>query len=176
MLLLYIFLMVMLFSLIPYLKIITKRASAAAGMKRACEASGGKFVTTNPFWYIGLTDAKKCDAHILKDGRIISVKIIGFFSTNTVVDLRSAEEYATNILKKNFDDPSPELCKPKKKAPYDFSYKLPEEWKKLPKARIILVADPYPIKLYSEGEEVKIGSQLSEGELYDVESFIKLFV
>ena len=153
----------------------TKRASTAAALKRACEHAGCKFIPTTPFWYMGTVDSKRCDIHILKDQKVISVKIVGFFSSNTVFRIIDEKSYGINELKKNFSDPSCELCKTKPKTPYDFKYKLPDDWKSLPKAKIILISDPFPVKLYINDEEAQIGDRCKEGELFDITSFLKLF-
>ena len=180
MLLLYIFALVMIFSAVPVLISMTKKASAAAAMKRIIEKRGGKIIPVNPFWYVGSINGKNCDFHVVFDKRLISVKVVSFITANTLVDFIDETTYGIKTLRTekgvNKDKVTYNKCK---KKPYNFKYRIPEEYSKLPKARVILINEPYPARVtVSENgfyKDVHQGEALPEGELYKVNGFINLF-
>lgn len=180
MLLLYIFILVMIFSAIPLVGVMTKRASAAATMKRALEKQGCRVIPTRAFWYMGTVDGKKCDLHVYYDGRVISVKTVGFFTKNVILNFIDKTSYSIKELKggKTYD-PDKLRYKIKKKSPYDFSASLPDELSGKKHARVILVFDPFPLKITkTEGGisyDLEVGDETGEGELYTTASFIELF-
>ena len=172
MLLLYIFILVMLFSLTPYVIAITKKASACAAMRRAIEYSGGRLAPTKPLWYIGNPSKRECDLHILNGEGVISVKVIGFFLPGGVLNFKDSEHYEIATVKKGKEN---ELkLAEKKKQPYDFGYKMPDEWKKLPHARVILITDPYPYKITKQNEPISIGDDTGEGQIYTTTALAEL--
>ena len=181
MLALYLIFIVFVFSLIPLLFTLTKRGSACMAMKKAIEREGGKVVPTSSLWYVGNIAKQKCDLHIYFDGRVISVKIIGFYTKNIMLNFISPDSYSIKELHTFKTVKASEVVlNKKKKKPYDFRHGLSEEGKKLPQAKIILIADPYPLMVSvstdgGERREINIGSSTPEGELYTVNSFIKLF-
>lgn len=178
MLLLYIFLLVMLFSSIPYLILFTRRSATAAELKRAIDRAGYKFRSVGAFWCMDTVDGKHASFYILKDGRVISVKVIGFMSSGIALDFKDKNSYGIKKLAASESEPAPDTYKTKKKSPYDFKAKMPEEWKRLPYAKIILVMDPYPAKLTrstANGKKnIKPGDDTGEGELHNISSFLEL--
>lgn len=180
MLFLYIFALVMLFSSVPLLIIVTKKASEGATMRRAIEQAGGKFIPTRMFWYIGYLESPKCDFHVVYDGRIISAKVISLMSSRVFLNFIDKTSFEIKTLSKSesLNVTTVNYSKKKKKA-YDFKYKLPEEYAKLPQARIMLMNAPLPAKITKtvNGERVTLvrGDNTGEGELYETHDFIELF-
>lgn len=180
MLLLYIFAIVMIFSAVPYLISITKKASEGATMKRAIEQAGGKFIPTNSFWYMGSINKEKCDFHVVFDNRVISVKVISLFSQNTVINFIDELSYEICVFDpKKKNDSGLFNFKRKTKKKYNFSYALPEKYAKLPKASLILMNTPNPLKIFKttngERKEIFVSETAPEGEIYTTYSFIQLF-
>ena len=180
MLFFYIFALVMIFSLVPVLIMMTKKASEGATMRRAIEQAGGKFIPAHTFWYVSTVEKSNCDFHVLYDGRIISVKVISVFSSRTFVNFVDKNTYEIKVLSKSESLNSPSVTySKKKKKPYNFKYKLPEEYSKLPQARILLMNTPLPARITRtvDGERVDLGrgDRTGEGELYETHDFIELF-
>lgn len=180
MLLLYIFVLVMIFSSLPLLVTVTKKASEGATMRRAIEQAGGKFIPTHTFWYVGSVEKEKCDFHVLYDGRIISVKVISLMSSRVFLNFVDKSTYEIKTLGKTDSLSNPDVSySKKKKKPYDFKYKLPSEYEKLPRARVILMNSPLPARITKtrggERAELKRGDNTGEGELYETHDFIELF-
>ena len=180
MLLLYIFIMVMIFSSAPMIIKITKKASHGATLKRSIEQAGGKFIPTNAFWYMGSIDGKKCDFHVVFDKRLISVKVIGLLASNTLISFVDKCSYEIKTLnsQSQVDKNSVSYSK-KKKKPYDFKFGIPEEYKKLPQARIIMTTPPAPIRVsLTDGAgrtDISVGDKTPEGEYYTADAFAELF-
>ncbi len=180
MLLLYIFVLVMIFSSLPLLITITKKGSEGAAMRRAIEQAGGKLIPTRTFWYVSDIGNPNCDFHVLYDGRIISVRVISLMSSRVFLNFvdKSTYEIKTFGKKDSLNTPNVNYTK-KKKKPYNFKYKLPEEYRKLPQARVILLNTPLPAKITRSvgGERVELsrGSNTGEGEIYETHDFIELF-
>lgn len=180
MLFLYIFVLVMIFSSVPLLITITKKASEGAAMRRAIEQAGGKFIPTHIFWYVSAPEKSKCDFHVLFDGRIISAKVISLMSSRVFLNFIDKCSYEIKALGKSESLNSPSVTySKKKKKPYDFKYKLPEEYKALPQARVILMNAPLPARITrtkgGDRVELKRGDSTGEGELYETHDFIELF-
>ena len=178
MLFLYIFALVMIFSSVPLLITVTKKASEGATMRRAVEQAGGKFIPTHIFWYVGTVEKSKCDFHVIYDGRVISVKVISLMSSRVFLNFIDKTSYEIKALGKtdSLNNPNVSYSK-KKKKPYDFKYKLPEEYEKLPKARVILMNSPLPARITRgvERQDLKRGDSTGEGEPYETHDFIELF-
>lgn len=180
MLLLYIFILVMIFSSVPLLVLITKKASEGATMRRAIEQAGGKFIPTHVFWYVGTVESEKCDFHVLYDGKIISAKVISLMSSRVFLNFidKTSFEIKTFGKTESLNVTDVNYSKKKKKA-YNFKYKLPEEYSKLPQARVVLMNAPLPAKITKtvNGERVELarGNNTGEGELYETHDFIELF-
>ena len=178
MLLLYIFLLVLLFSSVPYLVLMIRRGRAAAELRERLHRAGCEFFGRG-IWYMGGIDGRRAEFCVRFDGRVISVKVIGFLSAGTAVHFESPESYLMKALKPNETDAPLSAYKRHKKKPYDFTSVIPKEWSSLPTARVILVMDPYPEKLtrpIPSGEKrLSIGDNAGEGELYDAPSFAGLF-
>ena len=178
MLLLYIFLLVLMFSSVPYLVLMVKRGRIAAEMRETLDRLGCRF-NGRGVWYMGGIDGRRAEFAVLYDNRVISVKVIGFLSAGTAVHLESETSYLIRKLKPSESDAPLSEYKRHRKKPYDFTAPIPREWSGLPTAKVILVMDPYPEKLTRpapNGEKkVSIGDSIGEGELYDARSFLKLF-
>ena len=180
MLLLYIFIIVMLFSSVPFLIAITKKASEGATMLRAIEQAGGKFIPTHTFWYLGAIEKSKCDFHVIYDGRIISAKVISLFSSRVFINFIDSTSYEIKTFGKNesVNVTKVNYLKKSKKA-YDFKYKIPDEYKSLPHARVILLNNPIPSRITKTKDDsrigISIGDNTGEGELYELHDFIGLF-
>ena len=180
MLLLYIFILVMIFSSVPLLILITKKASEGATMRRAIEQAGGKFIPARLFWYVGSLESAKCDFHVLYDGKIISAKVISLMSSRVFLNFVDKTSYEIKTFGKtdSLNVTGVDYAKKKKKA-YDFKYKLPEEYKKLPQARVMLMNAPLPARISKtvNGERIILsrGDNTGEGELYETHDFIELF-
>ena len=170
----------MVFSLTPYVVTMTKKASICAAMRLDIEQKGGKFVPTSPLWYISSPKKEKCDFHVFYDDRVISAKILTFYSAKTVLNFIDKKnlEYATFTKKQNAESPDLKFTKIQKN-PYDFKFKLPDEWKKLPHANVILIPYPFPEKItLSDGsfkKPLSVAYNTGEGELYSIEAFKNLF-
>ena len=180
MLLLYIFILVMLFSSVPYLIRITKNASSVSEMRRQLESEGCKLKTVSPFWYMGTIDGRRADFHVLCEGKVISVKVVSFMSSGIALNFSGKDSYSIKKLKPSETDADISTYKVKKKAPYDFKAGLPSEWAGLPSAKVIMILDPYPTKITRTGKDGKarvldIADSTGEGELYSLLSFIELF-
>ena len=178
MLLLYIFLIVLLFSSVPYIVLLAKRSGAAAEIRNALNRSGCEF-RCHGIWYMAGIEGRRADFHVLRGNRVIAVKVIGFLSAGTALHLESPTEYRIKKLKPSETDAPISTYKKQKKHPYDFKAGLPSEWSGLPMAKVILVMDPYPAKLTRSapsGEiRLHVGDDAGEAELYDTVSFIGLF-
>ncbi len=180
MLLIYIFILVMIFSSVPLLITITKKASEGAAMRRAIEQAGGKFIPTHLFWYVGSVEKSKCDFHVLYDGRLISVKVISLLSSRVLLNFISPSEYEIKTVGKSesINDTNVTYNK-KNKKPYDFKVGIPEELRSLPQARVILMNTPLPARITktvnSQRTELSTGANTGEGELYELHDFIELF-
>ena len=180
MLLIYIFIIVMIFSAVPPLILMTKKASEGATMKRAIERAGGKFIPTNSLWYMGSINKEKCDFHVVLDNKVISVKVISLFSSNTVINFIDESSYGICVLDpKKKNNPGIYSFKKKTKKKYDFSYALPEKYAKLPKASVLLMNTPNPLKIFKADDkgrhELSVSDRAPEGEIYTTYSFIQLF-
>lgn len=179
MLLLYIFILVMLFSSIPYIKAMTKKASNGATMRRMLEGRGVRFIPTNVFWYMGSVSGKRCDFVCIKDGRAIAVKVISFISSNVFLEFIDERHYGIKTVRKEAVDKDSLVYKTAKKRPYDFESALPREAAGLPLAKVILVTEPIPSRITlrdgTASVDVHTGDNLPEGEYYTEESFIRLF-
>lgn len=180
MLLLYIFILVMLFSSVPYLVAMTKKASAATAFKRALEQAGCKFIPVNPIWYMGSISGKNCDFYIIFDGRVIAVKIISFISSNVFLEFTDEKSYRIKTVRSKTElDASSVILKNCKKHAYDFKAKLPKEASGLPLAKVILINDPLPVRVTLKDDDrsadVHPGDKLPEGDYHTVDSFIYLF-
>lgn len=180
MLLIYIFILVMIFSSVPLLITITKKASEGATMRRAIEQAGGKFIPTHLFWYVGTVEKASCDFHVLYDGRIISVKVVSLLSPRVFLSFKDSTSYEIKTFSKNESINEANVTYTKKnKRPYDFKKGLSEEYKSLPQAHVILLNTPLPARISRtvDGEKVALncGDNTGEGELYEVHDFIELF-
>ena len=181
MLFLYILIPILLISILPLIGILTRRASACITMKNAIEREGGVVVPTHKLWFIGNIEKEKCDLHVYFDGRVISAKIIGFYTKNIYLSFISPECYGIKeISKAKAARCGKVVPAKKKKKPYDFKAGLTDEGRRLPQARIILIADPYPHKITKIGKDgsqkvLHNGSETGEGELYNINAFLKLF-
>lgn len=180
MLLLYIFIIVMLFSSVPYLVAMTKKASAAANIKRALEQAGCKFIPVNPIWYMGSISGKYFDFYIIFDSRVIAVKMISFISSNVFLEFINKKSYSVKTVKRKTEvDAASVILKTCKKRPYDFKSKLPKEAAGLPLAKIILINDPLPLKVTFKDEDRSVdvhpGDRLPEGDYHTTDSFLYLF-
>jgi hypothetical protein len=178
MLLLYIFIMVLMFSSVPYLVLMVKRGRTAAHMRQTFDRLGCEFHGKG-IWYMGGIDGKRADFCVVFDEHVISVKVIGFLSAGTAVHFESATSYLTRNLKPSESDAPLQSYKKHKKKPYDFSAPIPSHLSGLPVAKVVLIMDPYPEKLTrptpSGAKKLNIRESTGEGELYDVASFLKLF-
>ena len=178
MLLLYIFLLVLMFSSVPYLVLLAKRGRTAANIREQLDRIGAKFYARG-IWYMGGIDGKRADFCVVYGGRVISVKVIGFLSAGTAVHFESDTSYLIKKMKPSESNPPLSAYKRHSKRQYDFSSVIPAEFSSLPKAKVILVMDPYPEKLTrstTSGEKkLRSGDNTGEGELYDAPAFIKLF-
>ena len=149
-------------------------------MRRAIERAGGKFIPTHFFWYLGSVDKERCDFHVVYKNRVISVKVISLISSRVFLNFvdKSTYEIKTFGKTESFNDATKTYTK-KKKKPYDFSFKRPKEYEKLPQARIILSNHPLPAKATKtvDGERVTLlrGANTGEGEFYRTSDFVKLF-
>lgn len=180
MLLLYIFILVMIFSCVPLLITVTKKASEGATMRRAIEQAGGKFIPTHLFWYVGAVEKTKCDFHVLYDGRLVSVKVISMLSSRVLLNFIDKETYEIKTLGKGASINEENITySKKKKKPYDFKAGIPEEYKSLKQARVILMNTPVPARITKtvNGDRVNLsrGDNTGEGELYELHDFIELF-
>ena len=181
MLFLYIFVLVMLFSSVPMLFLLTKKASEGATMRRAIEQAGGKFIPTHTFWYVGSLEKDKCDFHVIYDKRVISVKVISLLSSRVFLNFVDKTSYEIKTFKKGETFSVKEGVKYtlKKKKTFNFNYKRPEKFGKLPQARVLLMNHPLPARITKTvGTERVIlsrGDNAGEGELYETHDFIELF-
>ena len=180
MLLIYIFAIVMIFSAVPPLVSMTKKASEGAAMRHAIERAGGKFIPTHTFWYMGAIDSEKCDFHVIFDNIVISVKVISLFSSNTIINFIDESSYEICVLNpKKKNDSRMFDFKKKNKKKYNFTYSLPEQYSKLPKASVLLMNTPNPLKTFQtkngQRQEIFVSDRTCEGELYRTHSFIQLF-
>ncbi len=180
MLLLYIFILVMLFSSVPYLVAMTKKASAAATVKRALEQAGCKFIPVNPIWYMGSISGKYCDFYIIFDGRVIAVKMISFISSNVFLEFKDEKSFGIMTVRNKTElDASSVILKTCKKRAYNFKAKLPKEASGLPLAKVILINDPLPVRVTlnddDRSSDVHPGDKLPEGEYHTINSFLYLF-
>ena len=170
----------MLFSTVPYIVAMTKKASAGAAMKRALEQMGCKFIPTNALWYMGSISGKKCDFYIIYDKKVIAVKVVSFIFANTFLRFIDSTTYAYAEIrnKSKVDASSVELKKHKKKA-YDFKSSLPKSAEGLPMARVILITDPTPAQVTRETSDgtrvLHPGDKTPEGDYHTKDSFIYLF-
>lgn len=180
MLLLYIFIIVMIFSSVPHVITLTRRAASMAAVRRVCERAGFRLKINTPLWYTGTIRGKKCSFQLISDDRIIAVKVIGFLSGNTLLNFIDHRSYsATTVKAKESTLPSPSSYKVYKKEPYDFKWRLSEEERRLPLARVILISDPYPIKITCSSKdgfrEIHPSDEIGEGEIHSIPSFTALF-
>ena len=180
MLLLYIFILVMIFSAVPLLISMTKKASEGATMKRAIEQRGGKFIPTHAIWYMGEVNSERCDFHVVFDNRVISVKVISLLSSNVLLNFIDKENYGIKTLSaKLTENKDSVIYENKKKKPYDFKHGLKPEYSKLPHASVILLNEPRPLRISRATDDgiidLHTGDQTGEGELYTTHSFIELF-
>ena len=179
--LLYIFVLVMLFIFVPLLFLITKKASEGATMRRAIEKAGGKFIPTHKLWYLGSLENERCDFHVIYDKRVISVKVISLLSKRVFINFIDKTSYEIKTLGKteSFDAKGGAKYTKKTKNPFNFNYKRPAEYGKLPQARVLLMNQPLPARITKTvGAERVIlsrGDNTGEGELYKTHDFIELF-
>ena len=179
MLLIYIFIIVMIFSLVPVIVNITKKASEGATMRHNIEKAGGIFIPTHTFWYMGAIDSKKCDFHVIYDKRVISVKVISFLYQNVSVNFIDDVSYEIGTVDRKKSGKSKNKLRKKAKKPYDFRASLKNEYSSLPSARIILFNTPTPAKVtrVQNGitRDLNYSESTGEGELYNTYGFIRLF-
>ena len=180
MLLLYIFILVMLFSSVPYLVSMTKKASAAANIKRALEQAGCKFIPVNPIWYMGSISGKNCDFYIIFDSKVIAVKMVSFISSNVFLEFVDKKSYRIKTVRSKTElDASSVILKTCKKRTYDFKSKLPKEAIGLPLAKVILINDPLPamVTIADDNRSVVVhpGDRIPEGDYHTIDSFLYLF-
>ena len=178
---LYILLIIVLFSTLPLVFLITKKASEGGALRRAVVKAGGTFIPTHRFWYLGSQEKAKCDFHVVYGKRIISVKVISLVAKRTFINFVNKTTYEIKVLGKSesFEDAEKRKFSVKKKKPYDFGFKRPENYGKLPQARVILLNHPLPAKVTktvgAERITLSRGADTGEGELYKTNEFIKLF-
>ena len=179
MLLLYIFILVMIFSAVPYVKITAGKAKRGGELCRRLKAEGCRFIPLTPLWYIGSPSGKHADFVVIYGGRAIAVKVIGFATANTLFEFIDSTHYAIATVKGKSAELDKVRFAEKKKKPYDFTSKLPKEAAGLPLAKVILLNSPHPIsiKLKDKNSSLDInpGDKLPEGEFYTETSFIGLF-
>lgn len=180
MLLIYIFAIVLIFSLVPYVISMTKKASAAASMKRTLESRGCKIIPTGPLWYMGTVTGKKCDFYVIFDKRVIAVKIVTFISPNVFLQFIDKTSYAlAEIKNKATVDKNSVTLKTHKKRAYDFKSKLPKMASGLPMAKVILVTEPHPLQITMKSNDsvraLHPGEKTPEGDYHTTDSFTYLF-
>lgn len=178
--LLFILVFVTTFSLLPALITVTRKASEGKLMRRDVEQAGGKFIPTHKLWYLGAIEKSKCDFHVVYDGRIISVKVISLFPQRTFLNFIDSTSYEIKILGKSDSINKTNVTYSKKsKKPYNFKYKIPDEYNSLPKARVILLNTPAPARITKTKNGVRVvlpaGESTGEGAVYKTGSFVSLF-
>ena len=134
------------FSSVPYAVLLAKRSGSAAEIRNALNRAGCE-VRGHGIWYMAGMDGKRADFHVLNNGKVIAVKVIGFLSAGTAVHFESTGSYLIKKLAPSESDAPLTSYKKRKKHPYDFKAGMPEQWRGLPMARVILVMDPIPAKL-----------------------------
>lgn len=160
-----------------YGRILFKRVSFAARMKKACRESGYGFSPTHAFWLIGWTRGKKCDFYIEKPEGIYAVKLIGAVSRTVLFNYINEGHYAVRDLTFHTRYVSMGIpYKAKSKSKYDFIGALPKAWRV---KEIIPAIVMVPVSCFvtcSHGGEMKPisdGDKIAEGTFYTGSGFIK---
>lgn len=176
--LLYLFLIILIFSALPAFVILTKRYAAIATVISKLKIKGYTVKKNRKLWFTSGLEKAACELQFIGKNSVFSVKVIGFYSRKVLLNFISDEKYS--ILE---GAPKPKKENDgfavKEKPKYDFSAGLTEEELKKNRRNIILMAERVPEKITSgDGNakrRVRIGDSTAEGEIYDCFNFIKLF-
>lgn len=175
---LYLFLIILIFSALPAIVILTKRYAAISTIIAKLKIKGYTTKKNRKLWFTSGLDKKDCELQIIGEKCVFSVKIIGFYSRKIMLNFISDAQYsiidgAPNPKKEN------EGFSIKDKPKYDFTAGLTDEELKKNKRNIILMAERVPTKITGgEGNakhRIRIGDSTGEGEVYDYFNFLKLF-
>ena len=176
--LLYLLLIMLIFSALPALVILTKRYAAISTIIVKLQGKGYTVKKNTRLWFTSGIGREACELHFIGKKCVYSVKIIGFCSRKVLLNFISDTKYsilegAPNPKKEN------DGFKIKEKPKYDFSAGLSDEELKKSRRNIILIAERVPLKITSgEGnakKRVRIGDSAAEGDVYDCFNFLKLF-
>lgn len=162
--------------MIFYGRILFKRVSFAARMKKACRESGYGFSLTHAFWLLGWTRGKKCDFYIEKPEGIYAVKLIGAVSRTALFNYIDERHYAVRDLTFHTRAVSVGIpYKAKSKSRYDFPASLPEAWRgKEIIPAIVMVPVSCFVTCSRDGEMKPLsdGDKIAEGTFYTGSGFI----
>ena len=175
---LYLFLILLIFSSLPALVILTKRFAAIMTAIKKLEAKGYTVKKNVKLWFTSGLDRRDCELQLVGKSAVYSLKIIGFYSRRVSLHFESDECYSILDGKENKKKENGGY-KTKAKPRYDFDAGLSDAEKLLQRRRIVLMAERVPelITATKSGakKRLRIGDSFGEGEIYDVFHFLKLF-
>lgn len=164
-------------------RVLCKRISFVRRLKKVCRQKGFSLHSTHFLWWLGWTRGKGSDFYVETPCRVYSVKLIGVISRKMHFLFKSRDEYAIRsfMFEKNFHVHAmvdSYKYEPKKKKPYDFAHKMPEEHGSKEIVPIILM-NPLASDVASETlrgterQQLADGDFVVEGFLYSGSGFIK---
>ena len=175
---LYLFLIILIFSALPALVILTKRYAAISTIIAKLKLKGYTVKKNRRLWFTSGLDKEACELQFIGKNSVFSVKVIGFYSRKILLNFISETQYSIidgtpNAKKEN------EGFTVKDKPKYNFSAGLTDEELKKNRRNIILMAERVPGKITSGSggakHRIRIGDSTGEGEIYDCFNFLKLF-
>lgn len=150
--------------LFPFVRLLFKRISCMAKIKKLCVKKNYHLHPTHLFWFFGSKHIRKCDLYIETDNQVFAVKLFGMprrrtilvFQENGKYIIRSFIAFAPygSAIQYPIDSKSKHLPQ------YDFRHKYRDEWEVKTPRRVLLV-NPVSMEFKRQphhGSEVIVGA------------------
>ncbi len=169
---------------LPLIRLLAKRLSLVAKLKKVCKSKGYSLVGVKPLWFLSLNHSKNCDFYILKENEILCVKLFGLRRRDSTLVFMDENKCFLRKYIKGLPPAvvysTPIQTKIKSLPVFNFRYKYKLDWE-LKKPRNVLLINPVSAEIkYAprSGGERFIGSneQINNYEISSLSRFISFYV
>ncbi len=160
------------------LRLLYKRLAFINRLKQVCKSCRYQLIPTHHFWWLGWTRGINSDFHVVTQDTIYSVKLIGSVSKRILFNFVDESNYSVRNLIFQFSVAAADVpYDAKKKAPYQFDYKLPNECitkRMMPVIVMNPVSSIVSVSTNSEKrKQVENGDYVNEGYFFTGTGFLE---
>lgn len=175
--LLYLFGVIALIVVYPYIRCFFKRLNCFIRLKHFCKKRNYKLEGTNSFWLFGSKHNRKCDFYIETKDEVYAVKLFAMLRRTSMLIFREGGTYFIRRFLGVLYIPFFWNSKLKPLMHYEFRYGYKEEWKGKINHNILLV-NPISMDIFRQAingyeDAVGLGDEIYGMQIYSLSRFLE---